>query len=111
MTTRQRLTDVLLTPTLEEQPQPDGIEPLRRIGALLATRRVDLEAVRHDPEAQAVVQRGRLAALTEELAKVQALADAADTEQKQFAQAYGATKSLESSAAQVTKSSSTPGGR
>ena len=53
----------------------------------------------------------RLAALTEELAKVQALAEAAEADQKLFAQAYGPAKPPEGSAAQITKSSGTPASR
>lgn len=61
--------------------------------------------------AAAIEASKRLAAMTEELAKVQALADAAEADQKAFAQAYGTNKSAEAGAAQVTKSSSTPAGR
>jgi DNA repair exonuclease SbcCD ATPase subunit len=55
----------------------------------------------------------RLERLTTELTQVQALAEAAEAEQKQFAQAYGVgkTQSSSESAAQVTASSDTPRGR
>jgi len=55
----------------------------------------------------------RLERLTTELTQVQALAEAAEAEQKQFAQAYGVgkTQSPSTSAAQVTASSDTPRGR
>jgi WD40 repeat protein len=76
-----------------EQAEKTAIAALAAAKQSLAQAEADFKAFRELPArlaTNAEVAKKRLAELTEELAKAEAAAQAAEAEQKQFAQAYGA---------------------